>query len=146
LNHSPADIVSRLLIELGLGNTPNVLDPASIVWPVHVSQEPDRPDNVITVQDTAGRDRGRTFDGERQELPGIQVRVRSKTHTVGWSKVDGIKTALDEVFREGVSIGSYRYLIWSIRRTGPPLRLGKQKPENELDLFTVNALVNLEQL
>ena len=141
LTHSPADIVRTRLIELTLGTNPA----SNTAWPIFVSSEPDTPDNCITIYDTLGRDQGRVmWTGERQEMHGIQVRIRSQTHALGYTKARAIAVALDESIESDlVTIDATDYCLHSITRTSDVLALGLQKPASRRYLFTVNALVSV---
>lgn len=142
LTHSPADVLRRALIDLGLGSAP----PAT-PWPVYASSEPSSPENVITVYDTEGRDEGREMIlGERQERHGFQIRVRAGTHTEGYTKARAIAVALDEVvYMRAVSIEGIAYLIWAISRTSDVISLGTNVTSSKRQVFTINGTVSLRQ-
>ena len=143
LTHSPADIVRRVLIDLGLG-----VDPPSTPWPVFASGEPDTPDNCITVYDTAGLDHGRSMiDGELFGHNGVQVRVRSNSHATGWTKADAIQTGMAKsVYQETVTISGQAYLVHAIAKIGDVLTFGKETPTSKRSLFTINALASIKEV
>lgn len=143
LTHSPADVVRRLLIGLGLGN-----DPPAEPWPMYVGGEPTVPDNVITLYDMLPRLHGREMvTGERQLHHGVMVRVRGTDYNVAYAKANAIAVALDEgVYQETVTISPSRYLVHAADRTGDVLALNKESFETKRSLFTVNALVSLRQV
>lgn len=142
-DHSPADVLRRLLIQLGLGTAPETRPLES--WPIYASNEPSDPDNCITVYDTAGTDDGRSMiDGELFGHYGIQVRVRSLDHATGWLKADAIQTALAEtVYDNAVTIGGSSYLVHSANKIGDVLALGKDVSDTKRSLFTLNAVLSL---
>jgi hypothetical protein len=141
LTHSPADIIRWLLVSLGLGSDPDEGAP----WPVYAAGEPNAPDNVITVYDTAGTDDGRSMiDGEVMGHNGVQIRVRSTTHPVGYAKADAVWTALcEEVYDNTVTIDGVSYLVHSVNKIGDVLALGKEVPASKRSLFTINAVVSV---
>lgn len=143
LQHSPADVIRYLIIQLGSGSNPD----ASLAWPVYAAKEPNLPDNCITVFDTEGRDDGRTSpDGERQEFHGVQVKIRATTHALGWDKARDIAVSLDEeVLNETVAIGSSRYVVTAVTRTSGVLVVGSDTPSSNRRIFTFNAVVSVEQ-
>lgn len=147
LDHSPADIVRRLTIALGVGSDPN--NSPNDVWPVYQQNEPDMPDEVITLYDTEATYDGRAmFDGELFQHFGVQARVRSKSSraNVGWSKADEIRYAWSKsVRRYRLTIGATLYLIHSINRISGVISLGKM-PNSPRNLFTVNAIVAVTKL
>lgn len=143
LAHSPARIIAQLLVALSQGAAPA----DSAAWPVYYAREPDTPDSVITVYNTAGRRNGRFMvGGEVQEHPGVQVRVRGADHQDGYTKAKAIATALDEsVSYAGVSVGGTSYRIHAVSRTSDVLDLGKDVPRSNLNIFTVNAVASIRQ-
>lgn len=144
LSHSPAVVVAKLLVDLALGAA------SGQTWPVFTSEEPDGvgvPDAVITTYDTSGTSSGKTHaDNERQEHHGVQVRIRSSTHDVGYTKARAIATALDAVNNATVGVDSSSYNVVATTRTSDVLSLGRETPVSNRRLFTVNFLVALTQL
>jgi hypothetical protein len=152
LTHSPADIIAKVLIDLSLG-----LEPPTTPWPVFVSNEPDVPDNCITTYDTLGKSSGRTnYDGEQQEHHGVQVRVRSINHPIGFTKARAIAIALDQsVYDMVVSIGSVSYLVHCVNRQGDIISLGKEvtvsgykseSPSSRRQIFVINTFVSVREV
>ena len=150
LTHSPADIVAQMLIDLALGTDPETLDgrgqPAG-AWPIYASDEPDAPDNCISVFDTVGRDHGRIFQGALQGHPGFQVRVRAATHAEGWAKADAIQATLAEsVEWRTVHVGTSTYEVNAVVDIGDVLALGKEPGTSRRVFFTLNALLVAEEV
>ncbi len=144
LDHSPANIVRHLLIQLSLGIEPVAGSTTS--WQVFCTGEPSNPDEVITIYGTAAKSFGRLhINGETIEKHGIQVRVRSSSPTVGGDKARAIARALDvSVLRTYVTVDDAQYLVHSITRTSDVLELGKD-PDSHRYLFTINAVATLRQ-
>jgi hypothetical protein len=141
LSHSPANILRRALVQLGHG-----ADPPTGPWPCYCPVEPDRPDNVLTVQDTAGTDDGRTMiDGARQGFRGVQVRVRASDNLVGSAKAEALAVALDQLYDVLVTMGTTSYRLHAVTRTSDPLALGTDTPRSRRWLFTVNARFTVRQ-
>lgn len=140
LTHSPAQIIKKLMVDMGLG-----LEPPNVPWPIYYSSEPDAPDSVITVYDTQGLTGQRANpDGERSEFHGIQVRVRAANHGNGFLKGRAIAVAFDQdVYLESVTIGAATYMVQAITRTSDVLVLGKDTPTSKRSLFTLNAVCSL---
>lgn len=141
LNHSPADVVRRLLIQLGHG-----VDPPTNAWPVYASRIPSSPDAVVRVTETADRDQGRRMnDGERAEMHGVQIMVRHAEYATGFAKAREIARSLDvDVYDETVTISGAVYNVHQVSRTTGVLSLGDE-PETKRSLFTVNVDVSLRQ-
>tara|TARA_R110002110_G_scaffold145775_6_gene335360 strand:- start:6325 stop:6726 length:402 start_codon:yes stop_codon:yes gene_type:complete len=132
------------MIDLTLGTAPS----ADALWPIHVDNEPDLPDDCFTVYGTEGNGVGRTMvDGKKIVHHGIQIRVRAASGRLGYIKARQVAVSLDEnVLRSTVTISGSTYTVQSVDRTGDVIRLGKQKPSSERSLFTINAVVSLRQL
>jgi hypothetical protein len=142
LLHSPADIVRNLLVSLGLGTYPT--DPPG-TWPIYATVEPSLPDNCITVFDTGSTSSGRIHtSGEQQEHHGIQIRIRSTTHIVGYPRARALAIAIDEnIYQEVVAIENTTYLVHCINRVGDVISLGKEVPTTKRNLYTINAMVSV---
>lgn len=146
LLHSPAHILLKSLVDLGLGYFPSGVD--NVEWSVFCDNEPDRPDNVITIYNTFGRNNGRTQpDGETQEHHGIQVRVRASTSTLAYPKAREIAVALDQdIYQQMILIGTQTYCIHSVTRLGDVVPLGKDTPTpTKRSIYTINALMMVRQ-
>jgi len=143
LDHSQADVVRWLLIAQSIGTDPSL----STAWPIYVANEPDTPDNLITVYDTAGIFEGRIQrTGEKVERRGIMIQVRGTSHPVTWAKMNALKLALDEsVNKTLVDIGINQYIVYSISRQSGPISLGREPSTNRF-LFSINSVVTLRQL
>lgn len=143
LAHSPADVVRRLLIALGLGN-----DPPAEPWPVYVGGEPTVPEDVITVYDVLGVNHGREMArGERQEHHGVMLRFRGREYRSTFAKARAVAVALDEdVSLETVAVDSSSYRVHCVNRRGDVLALNKESFETKRSLFTINATVSLRQV
>lgn len=145
--HQPAEIIARLLVGLGKGTDPEA-DPTE-PWPVYDTNEPDAPDNCITVFGTEGTGTGwLQMTGEMQGDFGVQVRVRCADEISGHLKAYQVCLALDGVTRQPVAVpGSppATYLVWSVERRGQPLPLGEDDPNSRRSVFTVNALTNIRK-
>lgn len=141
LEHSPADVVRYLMRDLGLGVLPSSGGP----WPVFVGNEPDNPDNCLTLYDTAPTLGGRIqATGEYVEKHGIQIRLRAKNHVDGYQKSREITEALDTLaYRDTVTINGASYLVHALHRTSGIIEVGFDSPVSKRLLFTVNYLVTL---
>lgn len=142
LLHSPAHILQRLLIALGLGTAP---PPPVAAWPVYRSHEPNLPDNCITVYSTEGQSDGYSqIDGEDLCRRGVQVRVRAETDDVGAVKAEAIAHAFDQIaYDEEIAIGASAYVVHVITRTGNVIALGRDAPDSDRRLFTINAVASI---
>lgn len=150
LNHSPADIVRRLLVDLGLGSYPAI--PAGS-WPVYASEEPQTPDNTITVFDTTGKRQGRMMiDGAVEEHHGFQIRIRSADDRTGATKARTIADTIDKnVYRRWVTVDSTRYQVHSLDRSGDVISLGRERSEgggkdkkpSQRRIFTINGTAHI---
>lgn len=144
LEHPPCRIVRQLLLDLGLVTEPILYAD----WPVFVTEEPQGPDNVVTLYDTPGIMQGRfQVDGEVQEEYGIQIRVRSQDYETGYTKAKTLANALDEdVLRESVTVDNTEYLVHAASRTsGGILALGRDEANAHRRLFTINYLFAVTQ-
>lgn len=115
LLHSQADIIRRLLIQLGVGTAPETYTgDAGPQWPVYAADEPDAPDNAITVYDTAPVSKGRIMiGGEQIQDLGFTATVRGD-HVYGFRKAKEAEIALNEsVYDALVNIDGAQYIVHS---------------------------------
>lgn len=142
LDHSPADVLTSILIELGIGTEKS----ENTDWPIVPNYEPNAPDNVITIYDTEGRLRARRqIDGQQMTQHGIQVRVRGNQPTTLYVKANDITTALDSSINTyTVTLDSSTYCVQSIGRIGDIVHVGKDE-ESKNTIVTINALMLVKQ-
>lgn len=144
LAHSPADVVRRLLINRGMGEQSTPVDPPR--WSVYAHREPDRPDDCITVYDTAGTTGDRNnVDNERDERQGINLKIRCVDQEDGVVKGNAIAVDFDQTPMTQVVMGSSTYLVYTIVRTGALIPIGKESDSDRVAL-SLNALVCIRQL
>ncbi len=87
MNPSSEDIKDMLDGESSLGLT--------FGTNLFIGMEPVRPNNTVTIYDTAGFGPQLTMDRtEKYEYSSIQIRVRNISYTVGWNLINDIKDAL----------------------------------------------------
>lgn len=144
LLHAVHDIIQQLMIDIGLGVEPsNGTD-----WEVYASTEPDTPDNCLTVQQTTGVEIGNvSVDGKVLIHFGFQVRIRADGPTKGGAKANAIWNTLNEdVNWNTVTLDGTLYCIDMITTVGDVLYMGKFRPANRLDLYSVNALVDMKMV
>jgi hypothetical protein len=143
MNHAVAKVMQQMLVALGLGVDPDATPPTEGDWPVYWSNEPDQPDNAMTVYDTTFMDWGRQMaTGLRVQHEGFQVRIRSMTPEQGNRQGRTVATALDtQVNQMRLSVESNIYIIAAVTRKSDVVQLGKERPKSNRSLFTINAIV-----
>ena len=136
--HSPAEIIRKLLDEWGANG-----------WQVFATNEPDEPDQTVTVYDVDGASDGRSMcDGELWNHWGIQVRVRSDEHPDGWLQMNAIRNFFSMNVNQAIVVmddGS-AYIVWCITNIGQILPLGQDKPRTKRSLFTLNCRVPIREV
>lgn len=151
LDHSPAQIVAQLLIDLGVAVVPSA--GSTVDWQARYAREADTPDNVITVYDVPGELEGSTLEGEVQEHYGIQIRVRGKTHAVGYPRMNLLKATIDEtILFDNVLIDGTQYVVECLTRRSGIFALGSEMPGqgsqgivSKRSVLTMNAVVSLRK-
>ena len=148
LAFAPAAIVRQLLVDLGLGFNPVGGDQATLDWSCFYGQEPDRPDECITVFTTEGQDDGRSMmDGEIWHHYGIQIRLRARDERTGYAKLSGIRKTLSQgVYRRQVTVGPNVFQIQCGAKFSSVLPLGKDISTSKRQLFTLNLIAWIDQL
>jgi hypothetical protein len=143
LSHSPADVLRWLLIAGGIGTDPSLGE----AWPIYASDEPDLPDNLLTLYDTAGVTQGRLQEtGETAEHRGVMVQIRGIDQPTTWAKADAARVYLDEsVHNQVITVGASEYIVHAVTRKSGPISLGREPTTNRF-LFTLNAVMSLRQI
>ena len=144
LLHSPARIMQAALVGAGLAGDPGVSPlPA---WPAYCANEPDVPDECLTVYDTQGYDDGRlAITGELVEFPGLSLRIRAGSYETGYAKADAVGKAIDALPVVEVDLSPASYVLLSVKRNGPPIPLNGP-PGSKRKLFTQNMIIVVRRL
>jgi hypothetical protein len=147
LNHSPAEIVQQLLIDLEYGDDVDFTGTGTS-YPVYHGTMPEVEADCICVTDTEGMLHARDMvAGHRQEHHGFQVRIRSESIASGGQKARAIAHDFDSsVYQNTVVIGSDTYSVQSITRTSAVIYIGPEVGTSRRYLFSVNATVSVRQL
>lgn len=142
LAHTPADIIRRVLIELGIG-----ADPPAVPWPVYSPTLPSTPDNCMATKNTTPVDGGRDMvTSDRQEAHGVQLTVRATTEAVGYAKAQAAGLAMDKQMNGyAITIDAATYHVFTVEKAGGVLPLGKEQNSSRF-LYTVNCLVYVRQI
>jgi hypothetical protein len=142
MKHSPALIVRRLLIDEDAVAS-SVASDAS--WPCFVSQLPDEPDNAIALFDLDALNSIRLMNGTFVSLPSIQVRLRSRSHEEGWSKMLNICTVLGESIVVEVELDTSSYLLNNFVRRSGIFNLGREDEGKRRYFFTASFMVPITE-
>jgi Bacteriophage minor capsid protein len=127
--------MAQLLVDIGQGSGPG----GSGVWPVFTSAIPDAPDEVLAVWDTTGISDGRfNATGNLEQHYGVQITVRSTDHPRGWLKAAQVRAALSAVLDQTVTVGGNAFRLPAVTRLDPVLVVGRDKPNSNRTLFTLN--------
>ena len=146
LEHSPADIIRKLLVDLGHATNPE----DNGAWPAFVNYSRDMADNSMVVHDTDPITHGRhQIDGETQLHYGIQVSIRAEDDPTCFRKANDITEAFDkDVLRDTVSVGdttgtgTSTYAVQAIHHSGV-INVGREAEATARRVKTINAFVSL---
>lgn len=148
MNHATSEIVQQMLINGGQGSLPEEEED----WPVYADNEPNQPDNLIIIIDTAGVVEGRTSpDGETIEQEGIQITVRSTHPREGFVKARAIAKWIDDQDKFSVTLletegtAQHSYRIEALNRVGSVMPIGKEQNASERYLTVANYLAAINE-
>lgn len=149
LYHSPADIVTQLLVDLGLADAHEDTDEHLTGWDVCSSHLPEDPVNAIVVIDTSSRPHRRNqVTGVIGEHYGIQVLVRASDITDCYKRAKLIAESFDtDVRRDEVELEDEDAEVTRTYRVNAVTRLGLPVPAgNDGRIFfrSLNALASIE--
>lgn len=107
MNPPSIDIKDILAAESSLG--------LAFATDLFIGQEPADPDNCVTIFDTPGGAPQLTYEkGEDYFYPSIQVRVRNRIYSTGWSLINDIKEFLHARSHQTINATIYEVMICSI--------------------------------
>jgi len=134
---SPADILASLLQSLP--------DFQNLGVPIHVGVQPNTPDNVITIKDTAQRSDARIMSNSDYDTHyGVQFRVRGINHQVAFNIAYALLDILIyDIYYDTVNTipnDPNSYLIICLVDPGI-FYMGMDSPQSRRVVFTINALV-----
>ena len=146
LNHSPADVARWLLVGLGLGSDPSLSQP----WPAYID-EPDAPDSILWLDDTAGRIDGRLMPtGEVEVHKGLILKVRDPLKKVAYQKIAAVVAGLLETttatYPRTVAIGSNSYCVYNLTLTSDVMTMGKETSSSKRSLYSANFVIKVREL
>ena len=109
MNHSPAEILRKLFIDLGLGTSASA-------WPVYVGTMPESPDNCIQISDTEPvESRRNQVTGDTAFVYGVQIMVRASTFPLLRGKAMAVNEAMDrDVLRTSVMLDGIGYVVQAV--------------------------------
>ena len=146
LGKSPASILKEYLIGTsGLMSVPT----NNSTWPLYVSSIPDGSNvktNAGAVYDTPGINDPRQMNGSWPIHHGIQLKIRSQSHEVGYVKIEALASALDEIDHDSVIINGVTYNIQNVSRTSSIIPLGLEEGTKRRYLFTLNFITTIKKL
>lgn len=170
LQHSPADIIRYMMIDLLLGIYPTS---TNAPWGISVDNTPENPDNAIVVYDTMPKYNGRSHhSGLAYEHYGMSIKIRAGVLIQGFQKCNQIVVALDSQVKRrivtipqitylGFTIPSTQYMVhamnrtYKLRGTAAYLYLGKERSQTNVNeiattsqrpLFGLNYSTAITQL
>lgn len=154
LKHEPAAIVKQLLVDKGFAVDSAVIQTYPVKdWTVWVNNEPEGPDNVITVYDTQASSSGRDMISGHELLHrGIQFRIRSADPRAGGAEAELLRVQITtQVNRVVTTVESgqptqSQYRIAAFSGVSGVLTLGREMPQSRRNVFTINALCAIERL
>lgn len=144
MDTSPAQALGRYFRAIAL--SPNV---STLDWFSYIGAIPSATgtrDNIIVLYDSAPITDGRDHrTGDFILHPGIQVRVRSKGYDVGWAKIQAIKTALELINGQSLTVNGETIKLFAFNLTSGPMSMG-QEEQNLRNHFALNGTLTLKEI
>lgn len=122
-----------------------VVAPAAGTWQMFVNFMPTAPDNLVVFFDVAGRTEG-SIQGTGEVLgsPGVQIRVRGKTHDLAEAEILTICDKLDKFKGGTLAVEGVNYYVSGADRVTAPITLGED--QNGRRSFAVSYMVTYRKL
>ena len=146
MGYSISSIVATYIIDtLSLMTSPSDTDD----WPLYISSMPDGDaveTNCGAAYDMAGKLDGKLSSGEVVQHPGFSLTIRSDDYETGYSKIEEIALALDDMDKVSVNMDGTTYQIQNMSRHTTISPLDTQKGTKRRFLFVVSFLVTVKEL
>lgn len=143
MKYAPSEILVALFVRQRIGTHPD--DNVGPNWQTFAGRQPDEPDRIITIRDTAPVIEGRIQrTGETIRHPGLQVEVRSDDYAIGWRKIQEIAEFCDTVKLTQVKMGKKRYQIDSLTTGIGPNFVGQDTLKRLF--FTHNLVSTIQEI
>jgi hypothetical protein len=149
MDHAPEYILSQYFIDEGILTEPG----QSGIWEVFVGLLPDDevangiPDDIVAIIGASDNKDGRIMKtGESIIHEGIQLMVRAVNYNTGWAKAKSLRTAMDGIKRDTVTISGSDYRIDSVTIASGPVAIGQEDSTKRRELFSLNVLVTLKEI
>lgn len=143
---SPAMIMVAYVIE----KLDKMTDPSDgDDWPLYTSHMPDSLDvktDCGAIFGTGGVNDPRGMEGGVSQHPGVQLRIRSKSHSTGYAKIEDVASTLDGVMNDTITISGKEYAIQNVSRASPIVDMGVEPGTKRRFSFTVNYLLTMKRL
>jgi len=101
-------------------------------WGIYIAERPNKPDSTITLYDTGGQAPGYCMDRAKPELrlETFQIIIRATSYLGGYSKMQDIISALDQIAPwkvAAVDSADLDVRYTTILRESEPIYLGKEE-------------------
>jgi hypothetical protein len=144
-NPSAAALLRQYLVSEGLFTNSSKDQWMAYVASMPASKKGSRTD-VACFYDTAGVLDGRCMrDGETYTHPGVQLRIRAKEYTPGFSKIEEARKFLEKVANIEVILDSETYILHNVSLASLPVYLGTEPESSRYFEWTVNFLVTISE-
>lgn len=152
MESSPADILRKYFVDLGLAipSSPESTDPST--WPIITGAMPTSAhDNYLALMNAGAIRQGRLHvTGQRVVRPKVLIGIRSQNEAGGWEKGRSLEDVLDKIGARApkgigpitVTINSVAYLITAANVIGSLTRIG-QEETNRRQLYTINVALTI---
>ena len=151
LYHTPAEIITQLLDDLGLADIEDTGTGVPLTgWTVFALHMPENPEQALVVKDTAGRIFGRANpDGVTAEHYGVQITARSSQDpATPYLKIKRLMEYFDtEVIRDQVTLYDYTNSVNRVYRVNSVMRVATAFPsgnDGRRFFFSGNFLASIE--
>jgi len=144
MNHSPAQIIEKYLVDVGIFDNSNWF---LFIGSLPPSEEGKSPIRAAAVYDTTGLLDGRLMEsGEVIKHPGFQIKLRSDNYELGWKKLSDAGDSLSLINNTTVIVDTSTYIVENVSATADITALGPEQGSTRYQLFVSNFIltVNLE--
>lgn len=136
----PSKVLRQLLLDAGLVSSDNATD-----WFITYEGVSDTPDKQVAVVTTTGRVDAEDQHGSLDERHAFQLSVRSSDPDAGHAKAVALRAHLLAVLDRWVTIGTQSYVVHNVHGLSVVIPAGKDRPNTNRSLFTVNGYTVIKE-
>lgn len=136
----PSKVLRQLLLDAGVVSSDNATD-----WFITYEGVSDTPDKQVAITTTVGKVDAEDQFGSLDERHAFQLAVRSSEPDAGHAKAVALRAHLLAVVDRWVTVSTKSYVVHNVHGLSVIIPAGKDRPNTNRSLFTVNGYAVIKE-